>query len=328
MNKPKVFISRIIPEPALERIEAVCDAEVWTERLPPPRSVLLEKVVDKEGVITLLTDRVDDELLEAAGSSLKVVSNYAIGVDNVDVAAATARKILVCNTPDVLTETTADLTFALILGGARRVVEGVELVRKGDWLTWEPQLLLGQDVYGATLGVVGLGRIGAAVARRGAKGFGMRVVYLDPSASPAVEVELGARRSQSLAELLSEADVVSLHAPLTPETHHMLNDETIALMKPSAVLVNTARGPLIDTDALTRALQTRRIAFAGLDVTEPEPLPAEHPLVGLQNCMIVPHIGSASRATRRKMATMAAENMLSVLRGERPPHVVNPEVFI
>lgn len=328
MNKPKVFVSRIIPEPALERIKAICEAEVWKERLPPPRSVLLEKVAAKDGVITLLTDRVDEELLESAGESLKVVSNYAIGVDNVDIAAATARKILVCNTPDVLTETTADLTFALILSGSRRLIEGVELVRRGDWLTWEPQLLLGQDVFGATLGVVGLGRIGAAVARRGANGFGMKVIYLDPEPTSAVELELGARRANSLEELLGEADVVSLHAPLTPETHHMLNDETLALMKDSAVLINTARGPLIDTDALTRALQESRIAFAGLDVTEPEPLPADHPLVGLQNCIVVPHIGSASKATRRKMATMAAENLLSALRGERPPHAVNPEVLL
>lgn len=324
--KPKVFVARVILEPALGRIRAECDADVWPERLPPPREELLRRVAGVDGVLTLLTDRVDAELLDAAGPRLRVVSNHAIGVDNVDVAAATARGVLVCNTPEVLTETTADLAFALMLAAARRLQEGVDQVRRGEWVTWEPAGLLGHDVHGATLGLVGLGRIGAAVARR-AVGFGMEILYLDPRPAPEVEAATGARRAGSLEEILGASDFVSLHAPLTPQTRGLIGEATLGLMKRTAILINTARGPLVDTAALVRALEQGTIAGAALDVTDPEPLPADHPLVGLPSCLVVPHIGSASLATRRKMSAMAADNLLAALRGERPPNVLNPEAL-
>jgi glyoxylate reductase len=324
--KPKAFVARVILEPALGRIRAECDADVWPERMAPPRAELLRRVAGADGVLTLLTDRVDAEFLDAAGPQLRVVANHAIGVDNVDVAAATARSVLVCNTPGVLTETTADLAFALMLAAARRLQEGVDQVRRGDWVTWEPAGLLGHDVFGATLGLVGLGRIGAAVARR-AVGFGMRILYHDPVASPEVEAAAGARRAASLDELLGASDFVSLHAPLTAATRGLIGEATLALMKPTAILINTARGPLVDTAALVRALERKTIAGAALDVTDPEPLPADHPLVGLPSCLVVPHIGSASLATRRRMSTMAADNLLAGLRSERPPNLVNPEAL-
>jgi glyoxylate reductase len=264
--------------------------------------------------------------MDAAGPGLKVISNFAVGYDNVDVAAATARGIPVGNTPGVLTETTADMAFALLMAAARRVVEGAEYVRAGKWHTWGPTLLLGHDVHGATLGVVGMGRIGQAVTRR-AVGFGMRVIYYDPfcdaDKGPFIDVTVRC----ALDELLREADFVSLHVPLTDDTHYLINAETLAWMKPTAVLVNTSRGPVVDADALYDALAAGRIAYAALDVTEPEPLPADHKLLTLPNCLVVPHIASASWATRTQMAVMAAENLLAGLHGERLPNCVNPEVY-
>lgn len=324
MPKPKVYVTRLIPEEGLQRILEACDAEVWEGELPPPREVLLEKVRGKEGLLSLLTDQVDAELMDAAGT-LRVISNYAVGYDNIDVKAATERGIPVGNTPGVLTETTADLAFALLMAVARRVVEGVDYVRAGLWKTWGPRLLLGQDVHGATLGIIGFGRIGQAMARR-ARGFDMRVLYYDRTRRKELEASLGARYAD-LDTLLRESDFVSIHTDLNPSTYHLINAEALAKMKRTAILINTARGPIVDSIALAEALEKGLIAGAGLDVTEPEPIPLDSPLLKLSNCVIVPHIASASVATRGRMARMAAENLLAGLRGERLPHCVNPEVY-
>jgi len=324
--RPKVFVSRRIPDDGIEPIKEATDAEIWVDDLPPPRAELLKAVAGCDGVVTLLTDRVDDEFLDAAGPQLKVVSNYAVGFDNVDVPACTARGVAVGNTPGVLTETTADLAFALLMAAARRLPEGDRYVRAGKWKTWGPLLLLGPDVHGATIGIVGFGRIGQAVARR-ARGFGMKVVYQDVHrADPAVEAEFEAT-SLPLEELLPMADFVSLHVNLTPQTKGLIDAEKLSWMKQSAVLVNTSRGPVIDHAALAKALTSGKLFAAALDVTDPEPIPPDDPLVGLENCLIVPHIASASRATRGKMAEMAAANLLAGVRGERIPTPVNPEVY-
>ena len=326
MDKPKVFVSRMIPEGGLDMVREACDAEIWEEHEPIPRDVLLERVQGIDGLLSLLTEKVDAELLDAAGPGLKVVSNYAVGYDNINVPEATARGIPVGNTPGVLTETTADLAFALLLAAARRIAEGAEYVRAGHWHTWKPSLYLGYDVHGATLGIIGMGRIGQAVARR-ATGFDMKITYFDPYCDPdkAPFVDVGLRCE--LDELLAESDFVTLHVPLTDETEHMINARTLAKMKPTAILINAARGPIVDTDALYDALSARQIAYAALDVTDPEPLPGDHKLLTLDNCLVVPHIGSASHATRTRMAVLAAENLLAGLQGERLPHCVNPEVY-
>lgn len=324
MDRPRVWITRRLPEAGVRRLLQETEAEVWQDRLPPAREAILEQVRGCDGLLTLLTDPIDAEVMDAAGPQLKVISNYAVGFDNIDVPAATARGIVVTNTPEVLTETTADLAFALLLAAARRLPEGRQSVLEGDWLTWEPQYLLGQDVHGATLGIVGLGRIGQAVARR-ARGFSMRVLYSDPARRPE-EKELGACWVEFDA-LLAQSDFISIHCPLTPETRGLFSAQALQRMKPTAMLVNTARGPVVETAALEQALRTGAIAGAALDVTDPEPLPAGHPLLALPNCLVVPHIASASVATRRRMAEMAAGNLLAVLRGERPENPVNPEVY-
>jgi len=322
--KPKVFVARLIPEAGLDLLKPKCDLDVWQDELPPSREALLKHVKDCQGLLSLLTDKVDAELLDAA-PDLKVVSNYAVGYDNIDVAACTARKIVVCNTPGVLSETTADLAWALLMAAARRISEGADYVRAGKWRTWGPRLLLGWDVHHATLGIIGLGRIGFEVAKR-ARGFDMRVLYYNRSRKPELEAELGLEYVP-LETLLKESDFVSLHTPLTPETHHLIGAKEFELMKPTAVLINTARGPIVDSKALYQALKSGQIGYAALDVTDPEPIPADDPLLSLPNCLVVPHIGSASHATRNRMAVMAAENLLAALEGERPEHVVNPEVF-
>jgi lactate dehydrogenase-like 2-hydroxyacid dehydrogenase len=325
-GRPRVFVSRVIPEEGLAPIRDACDVRVWEDELPPPRAELLAAVRNCDGILTLLTDRVDDELLDAAGPGLKVVSNYAVGFDNIDVEAVTRRGVPAGNTPGVLTETTADLAFALLMAAARRIPEGDRYVRDGRWRTWGPLLLLGPDVHGATIGIVGFGRIGQAMARR-ARGFGMRVLYQDlHRVDAATEAELGATFAP-LEELLPQADFVSLHTNLTPETKGLIDAEKLSWMKPTAVLVNTSRGPVIDHAALAAALRSGQIFAAALDVTDPEPIPMDDPLVGLDNCLIVPHIASASRATRAKMAEMAAANLLAGVRGERLPTPVNPEVY-
>jgi glyoxylate reductase len=249
-----------------------------------------------------------------------------VGHDNVDVAAATARGIPVGNTPGVLTETTADMAFALLMAAARRIVEGADYVRAGRWRTWGPTLLLGHDVHGATLGIVGMGRIGQALARR-ASGFDMKVTYFDPYCDEAKLPREGVGQRCELDQLLAESDFVSLHVPLTEDTHHLIDAEALAKMKATAVLVNTSRGPVVDPDALYDALRDGQIAYAALDVTDPEPLPDGHKLLTLSNCLVVPHIASASHATRTRMAVMAAENLLAGLRGERLPNCVNPQVY-
>jgi glyoxylate reductase len=323
---PRVFVSRVIPEDGLAPVRAACQATIWPDALPPSRTDLLGSIVGCDGVLTLLTDRVDDEFLDRAGPQLKVVSNFAVGFDNIDVAACTRRGIPVGNTPGVLTETTADLAWTLLMAAARRVVEGDRYVRDGKWKTWGPMLLMGPDVHGATLGVVGFGRIGQAVARR-ARGFGMRILYHDPRrASPAVEAEYGAE-FRTLEGILPESDFLTLHVDLRPETRGLVNAERLGWMKKTAILVNTSRGPVVDSMALAEALKAGGIAGAALDVTDPEPIPVDHPLVGLDNCLIVPHIASASRATRGKMAEMAAANLLAGVRGQRLPTPVNPEVY-
>jgi len=325
-DRPRVLVTRIIPDEGLDPVRDGCEVDLWTDDLPPPRDELLRRVAGVDGLLSLLTDRVDDELLDAAGPQLKVVSNFAVGFDNIDVPAVTRRGVPAGNTPGVLTETTADLAFALLMAAARRIPEGVDYVRDGRWKTWGPMLLMGVDIHGATLGIVGFGRIGREMARRG-RGFGMEIVYHDVHpASAEDEARLGARRVE-MDELLRTADFISLHVNLTDETRHLIDAAALQSMKPTAVLVNTSRGPVIDPSALEQALRDGEIFAAGLDVTEPEPLPADHPLVALPNCIVVPHIASATSVTRGKMAAMAAANLLAGLRGERLPTPVNPEVY-
>jgi glyoxylate reductase len=319
--KPKVYVTRKVPEEGMIMLQDECEIEVWQGELPVPRDVLLEKVSDIEGLYSLLTDRVDEELLENA-PRLRVVSNMAVGYDNIDVAACTARGIPVGNTPGVLTDTTADFAWTLLMSAARRVVEGVEYVRAGRWKTWGPMLLMGPDVHGATLGIVGIGRIGQAIARR-ARGFDMRILYYDPYV-PDAGIQDAA--SVDLDTLLAESDFVTLHVPLTDSTYHLIGRDELRKMKPTSILINTARGGIVDADALYEALRDGQITRAALDVTEPEPIPTDHPLLTLANCIVVPHIASASIATRTKMATMAAENLLAGLRGDPLPNCVNPEV--
>ena len=323
--KLKVYVTRLIPEQGLNMVLKGCDARVWEGELPPPRDVLLKEVQDVDGLLSLLTDKVDAELMDAA-PRLKVISNYAVGFDNVDVAEATKRGIPVGNTPGVLTDTTADFAFALLMAAGRRVVEGADYVRAGKWKTWGPRLLVGQDIYDATLGIIGFGRIGQAMAKR-ATGFDMRVLAYDPHPSQEAAQALGVELVE-LDRLLVESDFVSLHPLLTKETYHMIAEREMKLMKPTAMLVNAARGPVVDPKALYNALKNGDIAYAALDVTEPEPISINDPLVTLPNCIIVPHMASASRATRGKMAEMAAANLLAgLLRGERLPTCVNPEVY-
>lgn len=308
-----MFVTRRLPGTAVDRLAAEHEVEVWPDRLPPRRPDLWAKAAESEGLLTLLTDQIDAELIGNA-SSLKAISNYAVGVDNVELAAATERGIPVGNTPGVLTETTADLALALMLGVSRRLLEGDASVRGGDWLTWEPARPLGRDLHDATVGIVGYGRIGRAVAKR-VEGFGCRVLH--SSASGGVP----------LAELLEHSDFVTLHCPLTPETRGLIGDEALARMKPTAYLVNTARGPIVDTMALVRALHAGGIAGAALDVTDPEPLPGGHVLAAAPNTLMLPHLGSATVATREAMADMAVDNLLAALSGERMPHCANPEVY-
>ncbi len=321
---PSVFVTRRIPKAGLNLLRGCAQVKVWDGELPPPREVLLEEARATDGLLTLLTDTIDADLMDAA-PRLRVVSNYAIGYDNIDVQAATERGIVVCNTPGILTDTTADFAFTLMACVARRVVEAERYVRAGRWKTWGPMLCLGYDLHGATLGLVGLGRIGAAVAKR-ASGFEMRLLYYDVNRQPSLEQELGLVFTD-LETLLSESDFISLHTPLTSETYHLIGAEQFGMMKETAILVNTSRGQVVDQAALYDALVDRRIAGAGLDVTDPEPVDPHDPLLELDNCLIVPHIASASIATRTLMATMAAENLVAGLQGRMPRNPVNPEVF-
>jgi glyoxylate reductase len=324
MSKPKVFITRAIPEKGLEIIRDFCDVDLWPNELPPARDELLQHVRGVDGLLSLLTDKIDSEVMDEAGTQLKVISNLAVGFDNIDLNAATARKIPVGNTPDVLTDATADFAFALMMAVARRIPEAERYVHEGKWKTWGPMTLLGIDLNGATLGLIGYGRIGQAMARRAA-GFDMRVIYYDPSETKP-DAEVKARRVD-FETLLKESDFISLHIPLTLDTRYLINSEAFSKMKSNAVLINTARGPVVDPEALYEALREKRIFGAGLDVTEPEPLLLDSPLLTLDNIVIVPHIASASKTTRDKMSLMAAQNLIAGLKGEPLPNCVNPQVY-
>ncbi len=318
--RPKVYVSRIIPEAGLNLIREACEAEIWPEVMPPPYEVIAEKVKTVDGLLSTLNDRIDSPLITGAGSQLKVISQMSVGYDNIDVKAAQARGIPIGNTPGVLTDATADLAFALLLAAARQIVEGVEYIRAGKWRTWEPKALLGGDLSGATLGIIGLGRIGEAVARR-ARGFDMRILAYSPSKNPADVSKLGIELT-SLDNLLSQSDYVSLHVPLNAETRGIINAESLRKMKPSAILINTARGAIVDQQALYEAVKNGIIGGAALDVTNPEPMPSDDPLLSLPNVTVVPHIGSASQRTRDKMATMAAENLIAGVNGKPLPNQV------
>jgi glyoxylate reductase len=320
-----VYVTRVIPAPALDIVRRGAEMRMWDrEDVPPPREILLREVADCDGVLSLLTERIDDELL-AHAPRLRVVGNMAVGFDNIDVDAATRRGVLISNTPEVLTETTADFAFALLMAAARRMVEADAFTRGGKWKTWGPLLLAGQDVHHATLGLIGLGRIGSAVAKR-AKGFAMTVLYYDPIRRPDLEESLGIGYRE-MNEVLRASDFVSVHVPLMPQTRHLIGAAQFRMMKPTAVFINAARGPIVDQAALAEALRARVIYAAGIDVFEQEPIAPDDPLLRLDNVVVAPHIASASIPTRTRMATLAAENIVAVLEGRQPPTPVNPEVL-
>jgi glyoxylate reductase len=326
MAEPAVLVTRELVPEAMRALDGRCKLDLYTG--PPeaiPRDELLRRAAGKDGLLTILTERVDDELLDATGPQLKIVANHAVGYDNVDLDACTRRGVLVTNTPEVLTEATADLALALILASVRRVAEGDRFLRSRTPWVWGPQMMLGHDLYGKTLGIVGCGRIGRAVARR-ALGFGMRVIYTDAVRLPeAVEREAHAEWRE-WEQLLIESDVVSIHAPLTSETRHLVNADALRLMKPTAILVNTARGPIVDESALADALRAGEIFAAGLDVYEREPQVTEA-LLDLDNVTLLPHLGSATEETRTAMGLLAVENLLAGLAGQRPRCLLNSEAL-
>jgi glyoxylate reductase len=319
-EKPRVLVTRLIPEAGLSPLYEDCHLRVWPEDMPPPDALLQDLAEGMDGILCTLTERIDAALMDAAGPQLKVISQMAVGYDNIDVKAAQARGIRVGNTPGVLTDATADLAMALLLAVSRRIVESVDYIRSGQWQTWHPTALLGTDLAGATLGLIGLGRIGKAVARR-ARGFDLRLIAHSPHCPPDEAAALGVELV-SLEQLLRDSDYVSVHTPLNERTRHLINQETLAQMKPSAILINTARGGVVDQGALYAALQAGRLRGAGLDVTDPEPISLDDPLLTLPNVVIVPHIGSASQRTRDRMARMAADNLLAGLRGQPLPNQV------
>lgn len=326
MKKPMVFVARHIPPTKLALLQEKCDVDLWDEELPPPHDVLLARSAGKDGILSLLTDMIDAEVMDAAGSGLKVISNCAVGYDNIDVGEATARSLPVGNTPGVLTDSTADFAFGLLMAAGRRIVEGDQYVRAGSWKTWGLTTLLGEDISGATLGIIGFGRIGRRVARRG-RGFDMRVLYYDPLCQDdPYAMQIGAE-CVDYETLLRESDFITLHMALNDETYHMINAETLSKMKPDSILVNTARGAVVDQEALYHALKNRVIRAAAVDVTDPEPLPPDHPLLSLDNLIITPHIASATVKTRNNMVQIAIDNLLAGLSGEKLPHCINPEVY-
>lgn len=322
-GKSKVFVTRIIPEVGLEQIRQGCDAEIWEDQLPPPYEVLKEKVADCDGLVSLLTDKIDPELLDAA-PRLKVVSNYAVGFNNIDIPAATERGIAVGNTPGVLTDATADMAFCLLISAARRIVEGHQYTLSGKWKTWEPLGHLGQDLAGRTLGIVGMGRIGYAMAKR-CRAWDMKILYFDMYQNEKAEQDFGAEKVE-MDRLLTESDFVSIHTLLDDTTRGMFNETAFKKMKKTAVLVNSARGPIVDQKALYEALKSGEIFAAGLDVTDPEPPSMDDPLLTLPNVVIAPHIASATVGTRDAMADICAKNLLAGLSGGTLPAFVNPEV--
>jgi len=325
MTKPKAYVTRQLFPEAIEIIEAVADVEVFDGvDNAIPRDMLLEKVKDADGLLPLLTEKIDAELMDA-GEKLKVVSNYAVGFNNIDTEAATERGIYVTNTPGILTDTTADAAFALLMAIARRVPEADRHIRAKGWIhAWGPRMYIGSDVHGKTLGILGMGRIGSAIAKR-AKGFDMNVIYHDVYRREDLEEEMGITYMPK-DDVIRAADFLSLHVPLTPETLHMIGAEEMASMKETAFLINTSRGPVVDEKALADALKDGMIAGAGLDVFETEPVSHDSPLLGLDNIVLTPHLASGSIETRTKMATTAATNLVSVLQGRVPPNLVNPGV--
>lgn len=321
---PYVVMTYRPPGRALAMLQPAAEVWQWEGDVPVPRSELLFQAAGADGLFAMLTDVVDEELLDLA-PGLRVVSNMAVGVDNVDLEACTARGIPVGHTPDVLTGTTADTAFGLLLMAARRLVEGVDYVREGSWRSWDPGLLMGHDVYGSTLGIVGFGRIGRALAQR-ARGFDMEVIYTARHRHPGAEAKTEARFA-ALGELLATSDHVVVAVPLTEETYHLIDKAALTLMKETATLVNISRGGTVDPEALFHALRDGVIGAAGLDVTEPEPISEDSPLLALQNCVILPHLGSSSLRTRSEMAELAARNLLAGLAGEPLPACANPEVY-
>jgi glyoxylate reductase len=314
-HKPRVFVTREIPTAGLDRVIAECDADVWPQPLPPSREILLERIAGCDGVLTLLTEKVDARFMDAAGPQLKVISNYAVGFNNIDVDEATRRGIRVGNTPDVLTDATADMAVTLLVSAARRIVEASDYIRAGKWKTWEPKGHVGVDLVGRTLGIVGMGRIGFATASRLRGGWGMNVLYHDAYQSKKAEQDLDAKQVD-LDALLAESDFVSVHTDLNETTKGMFDAAAFRKMKSTAVFVNSARGPLHNQRDLYEALKSGEIFAAGLDVTDPEPIPLDDPLLTLPNCVIAPHIASATVSSRNGMAEIAADNLLAGLQGK------------
>jgi glyoxylate reductase len=322
--QPKIYVTRRIPESGIKLLQETCDVEIWDSDDVVPRDTFLGAIADKDAVLCLLTEKIDAETLDVA-KNVKIFANMAVGFDNIDVEECTKRGVMASNTPGVLTDTTADFAFTLLMAAARRIRESHEFVHAGKWETWGPLLLMGQDIHHATLGLIGLGRIGAEMARRG-QGFSMRVLYNDVVRREDLEQELGLEYAD-FETVLKESDFVSVHVPYLPSTHHLIGAEQLEIMKQSAVLINTARGPIVDPGALYTALKSGQIWAAGLDVTDPEPIPMDDPLLTLDNCLIAPHIASASFNTRRDMSELAANNILAALSGERPPTILNPELL-
>ncbi len=324
MSKPQLFITRRLPDAGLKILEQHFCVEVWPEYAPPPREVLHNRIRKADALVSLLSDKIDAEMIQA-GTSLKIISQYAVGYDNIDIKEASSRGIYVTNTPDVLTDASADFSWALLMAVARRVVEADNYVRSGSWqVAWHPTMLTGKDVSGSTIGIIGTGRIGQAMARR-AKGFSMRILYCSQTAKDDFAKETGAERVD-LETLLRESDFVSLHVPLTEKTRNLINADKLQLMKPGAYLINNSRGPVVDEQALCEALQNKCLAGAGLDVFAREPISPDNPLLKLHNVVLAPHISSAGIATREKMAVMVAGNLSDFFAGRRPRNLVNPEV--
>lgn len=324
-HRPRVLLTRLLPNAAIELLKKHFVLEINTKNRAMTKTEILDKIGDQDGLISLLTDTIDAEIIET-GENLKIIANYAVGYDNIDATEATKRKIPVTNTPDVLTETTADLTCALLLSVARRIVEADGFVRDGKFRGWEPMLLLGSDIHGKTLGIIGFGRIGRAVARR-TLGFNMRIIYHELERLSSEVEKAYCAEYRGLDDLLKEADFVSIHTPLTDSTYHLIGERELLLMKKTAFLINTSRGQIVDEKALVRALQEKKIAGCALDVFEREPA-VERALLTMPNAVLVPHIGSASVETRTKMAMMVAQNVIAVLvKKTRPPNIVNPDIY-
>lgn len=324
MSKPKVFLTRDIGPDAIDRLNQLVDSEVWPEKTPPTKQEIINHIDGALAIITMLTDPIDRDVIDNA-QNLQLISQMAVGYDNIDLHYATSKHIPVGHTPDVLTETTADFTWALLMATARRVVESHNEVQNGIWKPWGPFVWTGTDVFGKTLGIIGLGRIGQAVARR-AKGFNMKVLYNSRDRKPDVEKELNLEYV-SLSDLLKRSDFVSLNTSLTKETYHLIDKKAINQMKPGAFLINTARGTIVDQEALYQALKEQKIAGAGLDVTDPEPIRPDDPILRLPNVVITPHIGSSSLKTRERMAMMMVENVEAILNHQTIPYCANPEVY-